>query len=477
MITRQRLAYSLSICLAFFFSHPVAAASVPPIPQKAEHVRPPEVRFWTTDFISGKRFFAFDSQVVGGGYLAAGDTDGDGTDEIVVGSGLGQDAQVILFSADGVHLRTFFPYPKGFRGGVRVALGDLDADGRAEIITAPGPGIEPRIAIFTSQGSKLRDGLAYAHSFLGGVRVAVGDVDGDGIAEIVTAPGPGGGPHIRFFNSALENRGWDFFAFDREMTDGVTLAILGTPSGRSEVVLGVESWSAPIVRRFVFHSGWTAQREFYAFDVSSRSGVMLTAFDVNGDGSDEIAASPNGQTAPEVRFFDREGVLIRKGLLHDPTYRGALSLAQIHVASKEASQLMVMPVAPVVNGPLDQERLIDVSLKEQRLYAYERGRIARSFLVSTGVARHPTPIIKTTVQRKIPIKDYRWTYGPHHPENYFLRNVKFNLNVVGPYYIHAAYWHNNFGRPMSHGCVNLSLPNAEWLYNWAATGTPVDIHL
>jgi lipoprotein-anchoring transpeptidase ErfK/SrfK len=85
------------------------------------------------------------------------------------------------------------------------------------------------------------------------------------------------------------------------------------------------------------------------------------------------------------------------------------------------------------------------------------------------VARLPTPTGTFQVQQKIPVKLYQ---GP----GYYLPNTKWNLEFLPGYYIHGAYWHNNFGHPMSHGCVNVSYQNMEALYDWAEFGTQVIIH-
>jgi lipoprotein-anchoring transpeptidase ErfK/SrfK len=71
--------------------------------------------------------------------------------------------------------------------------------------------------------------------------------------------------------------------------------------------------------------------------------------------------------------------------------------------------------------------------------------------------------------------DYVWSYGPNNPNNYNIPNVKYNLRFRNHYYIHSAYWHNNFGNRMSHGCVNAPYDGAEWAYNWAEVGTPVEV--
>lgn len=473
----RRLAVPIAVAAGLFSAAPSYAWDLGrPIPIRPEHTRPPEVRIWNPSFSDSSRFSAFEQTATGGGFVATGDVDGDGKDDVVVGAGPGRSPDVRVFKADGTKMQSFLAYAAGFRGGVRVAVADTDGDGKDEIITSPGPGIASMIHVFSADGKgKLPAGafFAYDPKFIGGVRVAAADLNGDGRAEIITAPGPGGGPHVRVFDGSMNNLGHDFFAFDAGMTDGVTVATARTPQGMS-IVTGVESWSSPIVRRFVMQPDAHLASEFAAFPTDDRSGVSVAAFDVDRDGFDEIAVAGNGGRTSELRIFDIYGTKINGALVQDPNYMGAISMGQIDRDGK--SGIAVMPVAPIVTGPTDKETFIDVNITQQRLYAYEHGRIARTFLVSTGVTRHPTPIGQTVVTKKIPIMDYRWYYGPNNPENYNLKNVKFNLNVFPHIYIHSAYWHNNFGHRMSHGCINTSLKDAEWIYGWAATGTAVATH-
>jgi lipoprotein-anchoring transpeptidase ErfK/SrfK len=60
--------------------------------------------------------------------------------------------------------------------------------------------------------------------------------------------------------------------------------------------------------------------------------------------------------------------------------------------------------------------------------------------------------------------------------NYVLSNVPYVMYFYGDYAIHGTYWHNNFGTPMSHGCVNMTTADARWLYNWSSYGTLVNVH-
>ena len=127
----------------------------------------------------------------------------------------------------------------------------------------------------------------------------------------------------------------------------------------------------------------------------------------------------------------------------------------------------------IAGGPYPEKgngkRWIDVNLSEQRVYAYEGDIVVNSFIVSTGTARTPT----VTGKYKIWIKLKSTTMsGP----GYHLTNVPYTMYFHGDYGLHGTYWHNNFGTPMSHGCVNLSIPDAQWLYNWAFEGTEVNVH-
>jgi lipoprotein-anchoring transpeptidase ErfK/SrfK len=115
------------------------------------------------------------------------------------------------------------------------------------------------------------------------------------------------------------------------------------------------------------------------------------------------------------------------------------------------------------------ERWIDVDLTNQMVYAYEGNSMVNSFVVSTGTWQYPT----VTGQYNIWIKlRYARMTGP----GYDLPNVPYVMYFYKGYGLHGTYWHSNFGTPMSHGCVNLSIPDAEWLYNFASEGTLVNVH-
>ncbi len=129
----------------------------------------------------------------------------------------------------------------------------------------------------------------------------------------------------------------------------------------------------------------------------------------------------------------------------------------------------IPPPLPNNGGGKGGTRWVDVDLTHQMVYAYEGNTVVNSFLVSTGTWLHPTVTGQYHVYIKYRYKDMS---GP----GYFLPNVPHTMFFYQGYALHGTYWHSNFGTPMSHGCVNLSLPDAEWLYNWASVGTLVNIH-
>ncbi len=124
-------------------------------------------------------------------------------------------------------------------------------------------------------------------------------------------------------------------------------------------------------------------------------------------------------------------------------------------------------------GLLPSERWIDVALSTQTLVAYEGDIPVFETLVSSGLPQYPT----VTGQFRIWLRYESQTMdGRRLGYDYYLEDVPYVQYFFEDYALHGTYWHNNFGRPMSHGCVNLSTPDAEWLFNFAEYGTVVYVH-
>ncbi|MFH1171511.1 MAG: VCBS repeat-containing protein, partial [bacterium] len=120
-------------------------------------------------------------------------------------------------------LGQFIAYAKSFTGGVRVAAGDLNGDGKDEIVTAPGPGGGPQIKIFRSNGKLVKKFTPYDTNYTSGLSVAVADVNGDGQQEILTAPGLQKSSLVRVFTAAGKLTR-QFFPFAKQFQGGISIA-------------------------------------------------------------------------------------------------------------------------------------------------------------------------------------------------------------------------------------------------------------
>ncbi len=129
---------------------------------------------------------------------------------------------------------------------------------------------------------------------------------------------------------------------------------------------------------------------------------------------------------------------------------------------------------PLPGAPLQEAKWIEVDLSDQVLRAWEYDRLVFATLVSTGLPQYPTPTGTYRIYTKLRYERMRG--GTPGIDYYDLPNVPHTMYFYLGYAIHGAYWHNNFGRPMSHGCVNLPLDAAAWLYDWTPVGTVVWIH-
>lgn len=123
--------------------------------------------------------------------------------------------------------------------------------------------------------------------------------------------------------------------------------------------------------------------------------------------------------------------------------------------------------APVPGAP--GEKWIDINLSRQTLTAYVGQTPVFTAVVSTGTSRTPTVVGTYSIYVK-------YLSTPMSGPGYYLPNVPYTMYFYRGYGIHGTYWHNNFGTPMSHGCVNMRTPDAQWLYNWAPVGTKVVTH-
>lgn len=253
------------------------------------------------------RFTTFEAGT-GSASVAFGDVNGDGVADRIVGAGPGAAPRVRVFSgADNALLADFLAFDAGFTGGVRVAAGQVNTDGRADLVVASGPGINGRVRVFSGADTSqvLLDFIPFGQqNYQGGLSIAAGDFNGDSRADILVAPGPQFTPMVGFFNGSTGEQFDARFPFGQQQAPGGLNIAVGDVNGDgvSDLVVGSGGQSAP---RVVVLNLVTQETlfDFLAFDAGFTGGVQLSVADLDGDGHADIVvgAGPGGGSA--VRVF------------------------------------------------------------------------------------------------------------------------------------------------------------------------------
>jgi hypothetical protein len=292
------------------------------------------VTLWRNGLAGGPPLFT------GGVFVAIAHLDGPaGPARIVTGPGPGRTAQVRAFDADGAVRLEVDVYPPGFAGGVRVAACDFDADGRDDVVAVAGPGGAPHVRVMKFDGSgalvgDLASFFAYDLGFAGGLFVACGDLDGDGAPEIVLGVDAGGGPHVRVLR--LDHSVFDeFLAYDPAFRGGIRVAVGDvTGDGRADLVLGAGPGGGPHVRVVTYAGGPREERaSAMVYDVGFRQGLFVAAGDVTGDGVAEIVTSADAGGGPHVRVLRHDAAApgglagVSEFLAYDAGFRGGVRAA------------------------------------------------------------------------------------------------------------------------------------------------------
>jgi len=259
-------------------------------------------------------FFAYAPSFTGGVRVALGDVNGDGSPDIITGAGPGGGPQVNVFNVDNstgaVSLQTsFFAFNEPFfAGGVYVAAGDTNAGGFDDVIVGAGAGGGSRVQVYAGSAtglvtsSTLNDFFAYSLAFTGGVVVAAGDRNADGDSEVITAPASNGGFNIKSFDvngtgnspTVVDN----FFAFnDTTSVGGLSLAVGYFNSGNvADLIVGTTNSAFGVF--LDSDTSGIATVPFAGFTGAIRAGVAEDSF------GQEYAVALAGPTGgPRVSVF------------------------------------------------------------------------------------------------------------------------------------------------------------------------------
>jgi lipoprotein-anchoring transpeptidase ErfK/SrfK len=379
---------------------------------------------------------------VGGLSFAVTDLGDDNVSEVIVGNGMSSEPRVHVLRQDGTGIGSFLAYAPTLGTGINVITCDLTDDGYPEIITSPQKGGGPHIRVFNRFGKAIDNGgfFAYNTNMREGVNLACGKLSDDQPAELITLPASGGGPHVRIWKWKNEMKlTKEFFAYNATDRSGIVGVV-----NNKKLFLAQQKTKHPLIKTFVIHNDVDMIEE----EQHTINALGIQSLSISDN--QLFASTTSNQTLVNITTGERRTL---------PTQYGSLNI------TSDNDQIYY------TSGRLQfhensSEKHIEVDVSEQRLYAWERGVLRNSFLISSGL-NNATPLGNHKVLAKIPKVHYAWNYGPDNPNNYDLGWIDYNLRIYPHIYIHYAPWHNNFGHKMSHGCVNVSLSNMKWIYNWA----------
>ena len=467
--SKKLLIVAFTLCAVFLF--------LPSMTNAIDVGRSPEVKIFSpVDLSLQSSFMAYDENFRGGGTVAVCDTNGDGINEVVTGAGPGGGPHVRVFSKTGEYLSGFFVYSQSFRKGISLDCGDLDHDGTAEIITGAGVGGGPHVRVFDGQGNvKFTPGFfAFDQSFRGGVNIAAGDVDGDGKGEIVVGAGVGGS-EVKVFDRFGVQEEYTFEPFDKTMLKGGIIVTTANVDGGAadEIVMGVYKYGEPRIKVYKNNIERTILADFLAWDQSFHGGISLTAGDFTGNGVEEIAVGVGAMGGPQVRFYYAHGEEFKYPFFaYEESFRAGVSLAAGDLYGSTKPEIVTIPRRLIGTGNTEYYKYIEIDLSDQTLAYYESGIELGKFRVSSGKPGMATPTGEFRVMNK-QRRPYSGTYSLYMPFWMQFTSAGHGIHELPEWSSGYKEGANHLGIPVSHGCVRLGVGPAQTVWNWAEVGTPI----
>lgn len=418
---------------------------------------------------SAERFAIF-GDFKGGATVAVGDVTGDGVDDYVVGAGPTGGPHILVLDQSGQTIGSFFAYDTKNRDGVYVAVGDLDSDGLDEIVTVPQPGSKPEVRVFTGSGTLIRKFMAFEKAFLGGAHVAVIPARNGGAGNIVVSSGYGREAEVRVFDALGTTIIANWLPLGKNSNNGLSVAAGWSDTfGQNIVVIGAGQGEKPLVQVYGAISK-EKLAQWLAYNAKVKTGISV------GYGHDQVVTGPEAGGGPDVRTFSTRGDLLTSSLVFEKNFRGGLNVA-LGVIGGTLNFVVVPTTTPLTAAGTGKK--IVINLSKQQVVLYEKGRIVSIRKISSGKRSTPTPVGEFAIRNKI-------TTAYSKPYRLYMENWMAFSND-GSYGLHSLpYWKtksggklyegaSHIGTPVSHGCIRQTLADSKSLFDWAPIGTPVSI--
>ncbi|OWK41895.1 polymorphic outer membrane protein [Fimbriiglobus ruber] len=292
--------------------------------------------------------------------------------QVAVGADAGGTGTVTVYNPDGSVAYMAAPFGASFTAGVRVAVADLNGDGAPELIAGTGPGVANQVVVLDGKThQQIASFEPFEGTFTGGLFITVGDINGDGVPDLVVTPDQSGGPIVAAYDGAALGKGQvvqlaRFFGINDPNFRGGARAAVGDINGDGfgDVIVSAGFGGGPRVAIFsgaavATNTPTELMSDFFAFEPSLRNGAYVTAGDLTGKGYADLVfgAGPGG--GPRVRAVDPAVLLAAAGdfsslddsavsgagladfFAGDPTNRGGVRVAVANLDGDTKADVVV----------------------------------------------------------------------------------------------------------------------------------------
>jgi len=356
MKTKYLFSIFIILLITFFVIYETAeatnadASQAEPIPSLLTAAGPggsPHVRAFNTLGVAESepnKLMAYASSYRGGVRVTAGDIDNDGVDEIITGTGENGGPHLRVFEKNGTARGIeFFPFHASFRGGMDVASGDFDGDGKDDIAVSQFSNGQSWVKVYRYNSNKdiLFEKKIFASADYPdaavpecGATIALGQLDSDLNKELIVGAGNGCAPRVVTYDYKANDKNGtlkpiSFYAFDSTILSGIDVAAGDVDGdGKDEIAVSRLKDSLPFVYVFRYNANHTQLASFKAYG-DYQIGANVTMADIDNDGQAEIITGAGPGGGPQVRAFEYDGTIIsslNKFFAYDSRFRGGVDV-------------------------------------------------------------------------------------------------------------------------------------------------------